>query len=93
MQEDTRQEELSRLQTIELNPGSVVGKLIQHCWNVDGEDKWYHGKIIDLDDEEKTVQYTVQYNNGGQEEDDDMYSLTVTELLSDIQSGDLEILD
>ena len=91
------------VEQIELNPRSVIGKHVKHCWTLeDGSDKWYYGKIIELMEDKNILNYQICYpetseNNSldadDDENDDDLFEISVMEFINDFKNGTLDILD
>ena len=71
--------------SLAVNCESLIGKQISHRWkDVDGKEKWCKGQVLNLVSD-TTDLYNVKYDG-----EDEILS---TNLLVDIDKGDLEILN
>ena len=84
-------------QKLSLNPGSLVGKHIEHLWIDDHQDKWWQDKVLSMEvTEDAGVVYQIMYWDTQSAEDadeEDAFDVTLAEVLEGLGVGSLNILD
>ena len=66
---------------------------MRHRWSDEVNDIWYSGKILDFEDMTYKITYWHENQTDYTEEGTEFYDISLAELLEDVKSANLEIIN
>ena len=91
MSSSTKSENESFCDQVLKNPETLLGKVVHHIWSEGTCDVCYGGKVLDYLHPSYQIVYWKEAEDE-EEQEDNIFDLTLVEVVKDIRAGNLEIL-